>query len=235
MAWNLDYRVLWKWFVQATGFYLVLMVPTTSVKVIDRINPGLAPAVVANVPLGLGVMASFTSQVGDWLTSQAETVFAMPGVLQYSTGGIIYGAKLMDAVQNRTLHEPVTATNLNEYMKSCLFYDILIHHKPITNLMASPNLLADIGPGSVSLSMSMRDAAGNETIVPCNQGYVQVAAQVTAAYTLSHTKIAQETYPGLPAGAAVSNCSGGLRRCPGLGGKNRRLEIRRRYVTEFLI
>ena len=153
MAWNLDYRVLWKWFVQATGFYLVLMVPTTSVKVIDRINPGLAPAVVANVPLGLGVMASFTSQVGDWLTSQAETVFAMPGVLQYSTGGIIYGAKLMDAVQNRTLREPVAATNLNEYMKSCLFYDILIHNKPIANLMASPNLLADIGPGSVSLSM----------------------------------------------------------------------------------
>ncbi len=43
---------------------MMLMVPTVTIKVTDRINPGLAPAVVDNVPLGLGVMASFTSQAG---------------------------------------------------------------------------------------------------------------------------------------------------------------------------
>ncbi len=71
------------WFLQSTLIYLCLMVPTIDVKVTDRINPSLAPATVANVPLGLGILASFTTQVGDWLTRTAETVFVMPGELNY--------------------------------------------------------------------------------------------------------------------------------------------------------
>ena len=202
MAWNLDYRVLWKWFFQATAMYLVLMVPTVTVKVTDRVNPGLAPATVANVPLGLGMMASFTSQVGDWLTQRAETVFVMPNALQYSSGGIIYGAKLLESTQSHTLIDPVIATNLQEYMKSCLFYEILLKRRNIKTIMESPNLLADMGPGSVSLSMSMVDNAGTETIVACNVGYGQVVAALNAYYGANKTKIAKQTFPGLGNAAA---------------------------------
>ena len=38
--------------------------------VVDRMDPALAPAVVANVPVGLAIFASFTSQVGDGLKGQ---------------------------------------------------------------------------------------------------------------------------------------------------------------------
>jgi conjugal transfer mating pair stabilization protein TraG len=65
VAFSLDWRAWMNWFLQSTLIYLCLMVPTISIKVTDRVNPALAPAVVANVPLGLGVVASFTSQVGD--------------------------------------------------------------------------------------------------------------------------------------------------------------------------
>ncbi|MFX8235143.1 conjugal transfer protein TraG N-terminal domain-containing protein, partial [Acinetobacter baumannii] len=85
-----------RWFIQSTLIYLVLMVPTVTVKVTDRINPGLAPATVANVPIGLAAMASFTSQVSDYLTRTAETVFVMPAALNYSTGGFVYGARMWD-------------------------------------------------------------------------------------------------------------------------------------------
>jgi hypothetical protein len=66
-AMDLDWRAWFRWFVQSTLIYLVLMVPTVTVKVTDRVNPGLAPATVANVPIGLAAMASFTSQVSDYL------------------------------------------------------------------------------------------------------------------------------------------------------------------------
>ncbi|PMU91663.1 hypothetical protein C1X83_36290, partial [Pseudomonas sp. GP01-A4] len=68
VAFTLNFRVWFNWFLQSTLIYLCLMVPTIDVKVTDRINPSLAPATVANVPLGLGVLASFTTQIGDWLT-----------------------------------------------------------------------------------------------------------------------------------------------------------------------
>ena len=80
-AMDLDWRAWFRWFIQSTLIYLVLMVPTVTIKVTDRINPGLAPSTVANVPIGLGVMASFTSQVSDYFTRTAETVFVMPAAL----------------------------------------------------------------------------------------------------------------------------------------------------------
>ena len=80
---SLDWRAWFNWFLQSTLIYLCLMVPTVTLKVTDRINPSLAPSVVANVPLGLGVIASFTSQIGDYLTREAETVFVMPAQLPF--------------------------------------------------------------------------------------------------------------------------------------------------------
>src|SRR5690349_21610408 len=88
VAFTLDWRAWLHWFLQATMIYMMLLVPTVTVKVTDRIDPGLAPATVANVPLGLGVMASFTSQIGDWMTRTAETVFVMPDSLKLSTNGM---------------------------------------------------------------------------------------------------------------------------------------------------
>ena len=65
-AFNMDWRAMMNWFLQSTLIYLCLMVPTVTVKVTDRVNPSLAPAVIDNVPLGLGMLASFTSQIGDY-------------------------------------------------------------------------------------------------------------------------------------------------------------------------
>jgi len=65
VAFNQDWRSWLSWFLQATLMYMCLMVPRTDVQITDRINPSLKAANVANVPLGLGLMASFTSQIGD--------------------------------------------------------------------------------------------------------------------------------------------------------------------------
>ena len=84
LAFNQDWRAWINWFLGATLMYSCLMVPRIDVHVTDRLNPSLAPANVSNVPLGLALMASFTSQVGDYLTGSAEVVFGLPGDLNYS-------------------------------------------------------------------------------------------------------------------------------------------------------
>ena len=55
LAFNQDWRAWINWFLGATLIYMCLMVPSTDIKVTDRINPALAPATVANVPVGLAV------------------------------------------------------------------------------------------------------------------------------------------------------------------------------------
>ncbi|WP_309610967.1 conjugal transfer protein TraG N-terminal domain-containing protein, partial [Sphingomonas sp.] len=146
VAFNQDWRAWLNWFLGATLIYSCLMVPRLDVHVTDRVDPGLAPANVANVPLGLALMASFTSQVGDYLVRASETVFGLPGDLDYSRNGMIYGARLLDATKGMRISDPEFAANLDEHFRQCVFYDVLLGHYSMQALAQSPDIWATIAP-----------------------------------------------------------------------------------------
>lgn len=200
VAFSMNVRAWLNWFLGATMIYLCLMVPTIDVKVTDRINPGLAPATVANVPLGLGVMASFTSQVGDYLTRTAETVFTMPNQLNYSTNGMIYGSRLFDATRNFQIRDVEFATNLQAHFKQCVFGDILLHQKSLTDLASSQDLWTDLGPGSEARAQAWLDRSGGavtSSVVTCRQAYDLLTAQWESVID-AHTPLwGKEVFPKL--------------------------------------
>ncbi|MEP3145545.1 penicillin-insensitive murein endopeptidase [Qipengyuania citrea] len=208
VAFSLDWRAWLNWFIQATAIYMMLLVPTVTVKVTDRIDPGLAPSVVANVPLGLGVMASFTSQLGDWMTETAETVFVMPAALQMNTKGVIYGARLMEKAQTFEISDPVFAANMDEHFKQCVFYDILLGFKDMRDITSSNNIWAAVGPGSPSRAQKWIERTGYGTtdsyVIRCDQAYNQLNAQWTAEIDQSLLPFARATYPKLAEAAAVA-------------------------------
>ena len=201
VAFTLNFRAWMNWFCQATAIYMCLMVPTMSIKVTDRINPSLAPAVVDNVPLGLGVLASFTTQAGDWLTATAESVFVMPGELNYTTNGMVYGARLFDASRNFVIRDAEFATNLEEHFRKCLFGDIMLYSKSLTNLASSNDLWADIGPGSEARSQEWLERQGDgrveNFIITCRQAYQALDAQWTPMIETNAPLWGKELYPRL--------------------------------------
>lgn len=201
VAFTLNFRVWLNWFLQSTLIYLCLMVPTIDVKVTDRINPSLAPATVANVPLGLGVLASFTTQIGDWLTRTAETVFVMPGELNYSSNGMVYGARLYDATRNFVIRDAEFSTNLEEHFKKCLFGDVMLYRKSLTVLAQSKDLWTDIGPGSEARSQEWLERQGdgtvNSAIVTCRQAYDMLNAQWAPMIEANTPLWGKELYPKL--------------------------------------
>ncbi|ATI80542.1 conjugal transfer protein TraG N-terminal domain-containing protein [Sphingobium yanoikuyae] len=201
VAFTLNYKAWLNWFLQATAIYLCLMVPTVSIKVTDRINPSLAPATIDNVPMGLGILASFTTQVGDWLTRTAETVFVMPGELNYSSNGMVYGARLFDATRNFIVRNAEFATNLENHFKQCLFGDVMLYRKSLTDLARSTDLWAAIGPGSQARSQEWLDRQGDGTvqsfIITCQQAYQALDAQWAPMIEDNAPIWAKEVYPGL--------------------------------------
>jgi conjugal transfer mating pair stabilization protein TraG len=205
VAFTMNVRAWLNWFLGSSLIYTCLMVPTVTVKVTDRVNPSLAPAVVANVPLGLGVIASFTSQVGDWLTRTAETVFTMPSQLSYSTNGMVYGARLLDATRNFQIRDAEFATNLSAHFKNCVFGDIMLGQKSMTDLASSKDLWAAMGPGSAARSQPWVERSGAATtssIVPCRQAYGMLDG-LWHTMIEAHTSLwAKETYPKLSTSVA---------------------------------
>ena len=208
VAFTLNFRAWMNWFLQATGIYLCLMVPTIDIKVTDRINPSLAPATVANVPLGLGVLASFTTQIGDWLTRTAETVFVMPGELNYTTNGMVYGARLFDATRNFVIRDAEFSTNLENHFKNCLFGDVMLYQKSLTNLAKATDLWAAIGPGSEARSQEWLERQGDGTvqnyIITCRQAYQTLDGQWTAMIEANAEPWAKEVYPKLSNAVAAA-------------------------------
>lgn len=201
VAFSLDWRAWLNWFLQATMIYMMLLVPTVTVKVTDRINPGLAPAVVSNVPLGLGVMASFTSQIGDWMTRTAETVFVMPNALQLSNNGMVYGARLFDKAQAFQITDAEFRANLDEHMKQCVFYDVLLGFKSMDTLTRSGDLWAVIGPGSPARGQKWITRAGDGTtsdsVLPCNEAYGNLDATWGSRVDKDLIPFAKQAYPKL--------------------------------------
>ena len=207
LAFGQDWRAWINWFLGATLMYSCLMVPRLDVHVTDRINPGLAPANVSSVPLGLALMASFTSQVGDYLTGSAEVVFALPPQLNYSKNGMVYGARLFEATRGLRISDPEFAANLDEHFRQCVFYDVLLGRVSMQTLAGSTDIWTTIGPGSPARAQRFltRDAASGKvtaTILTCREAYTALNGQWTGLVTAMTTAFGRQLYPNQTAALA---------------------------------
>jgi len=207
LAFNQDWRAWINWFLGATLIYSCLMVPRLDVHVTDRLNPSLAPANVSNVPLGLALMASFTSQVGDYLTGSAEVVFGLPGDLNYSKNGMIYGARLYDATRSLRISDPEFAANLDEHFRQCVFYDVLLGRYSMKELAETGDIWATIALGSQARAQRFlsRDATTGQVssnIVTCREAYDTLNAQWAGLVDAMGSVFGRQLYPNQTAALA---------------------------------
>lgn len=210
VAFTMDWRVWFRWFCSATLMYMCMIVPTTSVKVTDRVNPSLAPAVVDNVPIGLAAIAAFTSQIGDWMTTTAETVFVMPADLQLSTNGFIYGARLYDKTRDYVFNDPRVRANVEEYYKQCLFYDFMLGFKNIKTVADSPDLWDAVGPGSPARGMKYFKTDLSTEIKTCQAGYTQLGLDIAGAADDGLNIEAHKAFPKMAQAAARAKLEGDI-------------------------
>jgi conjugal transfer mating pair stabilization protein TraG len=207
LAFNQDWRAWINWFLGATLIYSCLMVPRLDVHVTDRLNPSLAPANVSNVPLGLALMASFTSQVGDYLTGSAEVVFGLPGDLNYSKNGMIYGARLYDATRSLRISDPEFAANLDEHFRQCVFYDVLLGRYSMKELAETSDIWTTIAPGSQARAQRFltRDTGTGQVtsnIITCREADDALNAQWAGLIDGMGTVFGRQLYPNQTAALA---------------------------------
>ena len=203
-----------KWVLMFTAVWGAMIVPRATVRVVDRLDPALAPAVVANVPIGLALFASLTSEVGDGLTRLTEQAFTLPNDLTYQRHGMIFGSRLADAVTRMEITDAVFARNVRNYARQCIFHALLLGHISADDLRETTDLWALVtSAGSPSAGASparlvefaTRGPAGATGATPVDTDVVtcmESAARLTAQW-----------------GAEINRATGifGLRLFPGAG------------------
>ena len=200
-----------KWILLFVTVWGAMIVPKATVRVVDRLDPALAPAVVANVPIGLALFASITSQVGDGLTRLTEQAFTLPNDLQYRRHGLIFGARLAATATRLEVTDAVFARNLRNFTRQCVFHALLLGHISADDLRESTDVWALVtAGGSPSAGASparmfefaTRQPAGatgatpvDKEIVTCRDGAGRLNAAWAAEITRAGTLFGQRIFP----------------------------------------
>ncbi len=195
-----------KWILLFVAVWGAMIVPRATVRVVDRLDPALAPAVVANVPIGLALFASLTSQVGDGLTRLTEQAFALPNDLAYQRHGLIFGARLAAAATRLEVTDAVFARNLRSFSRQCVFYALLLGHVSADELRESTDLWALVtssrSPSAgasparmVELATRNEDGGVDRAVVTCAGAAGRLNAQWTAELRRAGAVFGRRLFP----------------------------------------
>ena len=200
-----------KWILLFAAVWGAMIVPKATVRVVDRMDPTLAPAVVANVPIGLALFASLTSQVGDGLTRLTEQAFTLPDDLQYRRHGLIFGARLAAKTTRLEITDTVFARNIRNYARQCVFHALLLGHISADDLRESTDiwsLVTATGTPSAGASparmfeFATRQPGGvagttaiEREIVTCQAGAARLNAQWNVEIARAGTVFGRRIFP----------------------------------------
>ena len=200
-----------KWMLLFVTVWGAMIVPKATVRVVDRLDPTLAPAVVANVPIGLALFASLTSQVGDGLTRLTEQAFTLPNDLQYRRHGLIFGARLAAKATRLEITDAVFARNVRNYARQCIFHALLLGHISADDLRESTDIWSLVtATGSPSAGASparmvefaTRQAGGvagttmiEREIVTCQDAAARLNGQWNAEIARAGTVFGRRIFP----------------------------------------
>ncbi|WP_018694112.1 conjugal transfer protein TraG N-terminal domain-containing protein [Algicola sagamiensis] len=159
-----------QWLLGVIMFFQVALVPKVNVTVKDLVLPENT-AVVANLPLGVGLTASFFSTFSHWSTTQSETVFSLPNQVSYQGSGLLFASRLVEESTRFELTDPRISSNFSDFWKSCVFYDLLLGQYTWGELVRSENLIDFLQANtSQTRGFTYTDVTNQRTIVICRAG-----------------------------------------------------------------
>ncbi|CAM4390640.1 MAG: hypothetical protein LEGION0398_MBIBDBAK_00165 [Legionellaceae bacterium] len=134
-----DLMAFVRWFGVFYFTFYILLVPKVTLMVEDRTDLGQSNA-IDNVPLGVGVLAHFTSTLGVGLTALMESIFHMPNYLPYNETGLVMGSRIVVASNQFQITNAEFNESLQSFIQQCVFYDLFLRKYSFKTLLDSTDL-----------------------------------------------------------------------------------------------
>ncbi len=155
------------WVVIATN---ILFLPKTTVFIHDPLTKEKFK--VDNVPLTLGVFASFVSHAGKTITEKVESVFSLPDYMPYHETGTVFASSLMRQLGQFRIIDAIFKGNMERFVNQCVVYDVMIGHKyTLFDLQSTPDIWKLVSTqASPVLGFMYREGKTPGTVVTCKAG-----------------------------------------------------------------
>ena len=131
------WEIIKSWGLPVLLIMNLLFVPSTTVKVEDTITRNFYK--VDNVPYGLAVFASATSQLGKAITEVIEQNFSLPDDLTYQKTGMLFGSNILEKAKTFKITNRNFKENMRNFVGQCVKYDIMLNHKYTFDDLVSTN------------------------------------------------------------------------------------------------
>ncbi|GAA0206517.1 conjugal transfer mating pair stabilization protein TraG [Brevundimonas nasdae] len=201
MAFDLDVKSAFKWFLTSMVIFNLMWVPKAQVHITDRFDPSLTGADVANVPIALAVVSSITFKVGDRVTKLAEQAYSQPADVAYTKTGMIFGAKVFERLRTAQISDPRFDQNLRSFVKGCIYYDLLEGHYTAGELARQNDLWTYVtvtrgtNPGR---SLEYVNTSGSSDIISCTTAAQRLNSEWNATLSSSISLFQKRLRPELP-------------------------------------
>lgn len=141
-------------------FYGVCLVPKVDLAINDERSGSVY--VVADVPLGLGFMASTTSRIGHWLTDIFEDTFAGVEAERFSRFGMVFPERALNAILAAGPVTPQGRLLISDFNRNCVMPELIDYPQKIEALSNSGNIWQSISQtGWVNPARKTSDTSGN--------------------------------------------------------------------------
>lgn len=198
----------WKWLGTVVIVYSIIYLPRVTVQITDKTS-GNPPSIVANVPLGIALFGSMTSQVGNVLTSLFETAFqvlpgngSLPAELSYQQNGLMFGSRLVKYTRNAGFVNPQFRTDLVSFIDNCTKYDLLDGTIDPATFARSPNIWALMATPNPARLTPISTGPSATTVVTCAVAYPILNATALTEVGAIQAKLGEQLNPTLTAAAA---------------------------------
>ena len=157
------------------------------------------------MPIGLALIASFTSTVGDRFTEMTEDTFSLPNDLEYQQNGFIYGSKIFKDAMSFQVTDATFGGNLSGFVRTCVFYDLLEHRYSVTELREIDNLwvmLTVTYPPNPARFYEWVGAGGVTEVKSCEEAATELDGQWSTEVNRIAQIYGKQIAPELTEGAA---------------------------------
>lgn len=167
-----------KWLAVFVGLTSGLLLPKTSVQIVDITDPA-AVYEVDNVPAGLAVIAHLTTSVGYGTARLYDMALSRPDSVTYTKSGMLFGSEIVSQTTDFQTLNPELSQMLPDYVENCVIGDILLNHKyTVNDLLNSQDPLSLITRNPSPLRGIYTNSGNSRVFETCQQAAGQIQTLV---------------------------------------------------------
>lgn len=193
---------MWRWVIMLSLFHGLLLLPKATIAVVDRTTANPNPQLVANVPLGVAMLAGGVSKIGDWLTTSFEGVFSLPDDVQFRKSGTLFGARVIRDILMARSGSPVLSSNMMDFIRECVYPEFATGKVPPHEIVRQPDIWAYLDKKTnIARYVEIREIPSGIMMLPmtCPDAYTALTTQISTVVAVTIGDMANALNPTVPA------------------------------------